>query len=271
MYRDALPIAAGRHFRAGVEVDVGAEEKVEMTVAIVIDKRAAGAPLRRGQRETRFASDVGERPVAVVAKEHVAIIVSEEQIIEAIVVVVADGDARHPAGTSEAGFRGDVEKRSITIVFVEPIAGSSRSCAEARAAQDKNVEPAVVIVVEEGDAATDGFENMMFGVDGSINTGRREPGFAGDIGKLGVERKAGALAALLRANVARGHALGEQRGSQRAVQHRSSSDGFHHLIICRPGSRGLPDPRTSDTAECRPSVDRVFRAEAMRRWRPADG
>ena len=69
-------------------------------------------------------------------------------------------DARDPAGTREPGFCGHIVKGSVAIVLVEPIARACRRDAKARAAQHQNVEPAVVIVIEERDAATDGFKNM---------------------------------------------------------------------------------------------------------------
>src|SRR6202040_1474913 len=71
MYWNPLPIAASRHFQAGVQIDVGAEEQVEMPVAIIVEKSAAGAPLRVGQREARFTGDVGKRAVAIVAEKHI--------------------------------------------------------------------------------------------------------------------------------------------------------------------------------------------------------
>ena len=64
-----------------------------------------------------------------------------------------------------------------------------------------------MIVIEESDAAADGFENMVLRVDGSINAGRGEAGLACDVGELGIERQTGAFPALLRADVARRHAL----------------------------------------------------------------
>ena len=71
-----------------------------------------------------------------------------------------------------------------------------------------------MIVIEERDAATDGFQNVALGVDASINAGSGEAGLLGDVGELGMERQAGTLSALLRANVARRHALREERGSK---------------------------------------------------------
>ena len=173
MDRNALPIATRRHFHARVQVDVGAEEQVEIPVAIVVDKGTASAPLRCGQRQACFASDVGERAVAVVAEKHIVVVIGEEKIVQPVVVEVADGDARDPTGTRQTGFRSDILERSVAIVLVQPVAGSRGwSSAEARASQHQNVEPAIVIVIEESDAATDSLKNVALRVDRPINSWR---------------------------------------------------------------------------------------------------
>ena len=204
---DSFPIAAGGHFRAWVEVDVGAEEKIQMAVAIIVHKGASGAPLGHGQNQARLAGDIGERAVAVVAEQHVPVPIGEKKIVEPVVVVVADGDARHPARPRKAGFRGHIGERTVAIVPVQAIAGARWCGAEARAPQDQDVEPAVVIVVEKSDTATVGFENAPLGIDTAVNAGRRQAGLVRDIGELRVERQPGALSSRLRPDTARSHAL----------------------------------------------------------------
>src|ERR1700722_10835439 len=211
MYGDALPIAGGGNCRARVQVDVGAEEQVEMTVAIIVDKGAASAPLRGGQQQARFTGHIGERAVAIIAKQDILVIIRDEQIVQTIVVVIADGHARDPARTRQAGFRGDIEERSIAIVLVQPVAGSHGRSPKSSATQNQNVEPAVVIEIEERDAASDGFQNVLLSIDASINAGSIKAGLSRDVGELGVERQAGALGALLWMDVARRHALREKR------------------------------------------------------------
>jgi hypothetical protein len=132
--------------------------------------------LRLGQHQACLAGHVGKRAVAVVAEQHILVVIGEEQVIQAVVVVIADGDAGDPAGTGEAGFRSDILERPIAIVLVKPVAGAVGSVAEARATKNQDVEPAIVIVVKEGDAATDGFENVALGVDTPVNAGSVQAG-----------------------------------------------------------------------------------------------
>jgi hypothetical protein len=91
--------------------------------------------------------NVGEGAVAIVVKKNVVSPEAAEQIVPAIVVVVADADAGLPAGAREAGFLGDVGEGSVAIVLVEMRSGrlSRRPVlAEARSVGQVNIEPAVV-------------------------------------------------------------------------------------------------------------------------------
>ena len=74
---------------------------------------------------------------------------------------------------------------------------------EAAAVEHQNVEPAVVIVIEEGDAAASGFKNVIGMVGGAIDDGMSEPGSGCDVGELRQERDAGWLAARLALYAAR--------------------------------------------------------------------
>src|SRR5256885_12438191 len=102
-----------------MEVDVIADEKIEMAIAVVVEKSAAGAPADFVVVKTGFFRDVGERAVAVVAEENVVAPESAEQIVPAVVVVVADADAGLPAGATDAGFFGDIGECALAIIFVE--------------------------------------------------------------------------------------------------------------------------------------------------------
>ena len=103
---DAL-VGAARGFRQrgglDVEVDVVGDEEIEVAVLVVVEKGAAGVPAQSwfcGQAGLR--GDVGEGAVAVVAVEDVLAVVADEEIVPAIVVVVADAAALAPAGARHA-------------------------------------------------------------------------------------------------------------------------------------------------------------------------
>jgi hypothetical protein len=82
------PCKCRDHPRAGrglqIEVDIVGDEQIEMAVAIVVDKSAAGVPadLRPGLNQSAPARHVGKGAVAVVAVERVLAVVGDKQIVE---------------------------------------------------------------------------------------------------------------------------------------------------------------------------------------------
>ncbi len=134
--------------------------------------------------EAGFLRDVGERAVAVVVKQNVVSPEAAEEIVPAVVVVIADADAGLPAGAREAGFFGDVGESSVAIIFVEMrgrcLAGRPVRV-ETRAVGEINVEPAVVVVIEKGEAAAFGFDDVALVIDSAPDIGSVEAGFARDV------------------------------------------------------------------------------------------
>ena len=74
----------------GVEGHVVGDEQIEVAVAIVIEETAARAPTVLDAGHARLLGDIREGAVAVVAVEHVSPEVGDEEIVEPVVVVVAD-------------------------------------------------------------------------------------------------------------------------------------------------------------------------------------
>ena len=118
--------------------------------------------------------DVGEGAVAVVVVEDVLAVVGDEEIVEAVVVVVADAAGLAPAGfVLEAGAVGDVGEGAVAIVFEEMAAGllAGGEAFETPAVDEEEVQPAVVVVVVEGDAAAGGFEEVLVGELAAVDGG----------------------------------------------------------------------------------------------------
>ena len=157
VHRHALPVAvrvlAGLRQLLERRVQVVRDEQIEAAVAVVVDPGAAGAVAHVVLQQARLRGHVGERAVAVVAIEHVLAVVGDEEIVEAVVVVVADGHRRGPARSRQPGLLGHVGEGAVAVVLVEAIGRARRRAFEARAAQHEDVEPAVVVVVEERHAA----------------------------------------------------------------------------------------------------------------------
>src|SRR5580658_8668387 len=91
-----------------------------VAVFVVVDPGAAGVPARfgAGLQEAGAFGDVGEGAVAVVVIENVLAVVGDEEVVIAIVVVVADAAGLSPAGADvEAGTLGDIGESAVAIIF----------------------------------------------------------------------------------------------------------------------------------------------------------
>jgi hypothetical protein len=103
--------------------------------------------------------------------EGIFAVVGDVEIGETVVVVVADGYADAVvaiAGVGEAGFFGDVGEGAVGILAVEAVPvfgvlaveflGLVHWIGQLAAVHQENVEEAVVVVIEEGDASAHGFD-----------------------------------------------------------------------------------------------------------------
>ena len=197
-YDDAF-VGAGTFFgeRSGfqVEVDVVGDEEIEMAVFVVVDPGAAGVPARfgAGLEEAGAFGDVGEGAVAIVVIENVLAVVGDEEIVVAVVVVVADAAGLSPAGADvEAGTFGDIGEGAVAIIFEEAAMRlfALRETLEAPAVDEEEIEPAVVVVVVEGQAAAGGFEKIFIFADAAENGFDVEAGAFDDIDEADAERRA---------------------------------------------------------------------------------
>src|SRR6266404_2543211 len=186
-------VEAGTGFGNGrglqVEIDVVGDEEIEVAVAIVVHESAAGVPALAVSGDARFFADVREGAVAVVVVENVFSEVGDEEIVGAVVVVVAHAHGLPPSGMEQAGFGGDVRESAVAIVFEETVRGflSGGKTFEAPAVDEKNVEPAVVVVIVESDAAAGGFEKILVFVLAAVNGFGVQARFARDVQKGNAE------------------------------------------------------------------------------------
>ena len=146
-------------------------------------------------RHAGLLADVGECAVAVVVIQNVLAEVGDEQIVPAVVVVVADAHALSPARVRDSGLRGHVGEGAVAIVAKQMrrrFAPRGKAL-EPRAVHQKNVEPSVVVVVVEGNAAAGGFQQIFVLVLAAENGFRVQPGFARDVEKADAQIAALAL------------------------------------------------------------------------------
>src|SRR5437667_10272577 len=103
--------------RRQVEIDVVRDEQIEFAVAIVVDKRTAGVPAFAVPAHARFVSYIRERAITIVVIKNVLAEIADEEIFEAVVVVVTNANALSPAGVGYAGLHGNVCECSVTIIL----------------------------------------------------------------------------------------------------------------------------------------------------------
>src|SRR5690349_16625096 len=156
VHGDSLPGAIGvlaglGEFLQG-RTEIVRDEKIQVPVAVVIDPTASGAVTDNTLRETCAFGYVGKSSVPVVVIEHVVPVVGDEQVVETVIVVIADSNGGRPTGTVQSGFRGDIGKTAIPVVLVKTVGGSRRIALQPRAAEHEQIHPAIVVVVDKRDA-----------------------------------------------------------------------------------------------------------------------
>jgi hypothetical protein len=110
----------------------------------------------------------------------------DEEIVVAIVVVVADSDAKSVHGDGEAGLLCDVSEGAVVVVAVERGRGDAAGMAWPPGTVDEeDVLPAVVVVVDEGDAGTEGFRKILF-AESAVVVDEMDAGGSGDIDEMDV-------------------------------------------------------------------------------------
>src|SRR5580704_2414120 len=157
-----------------------------MAVAVVVHEGAAVAPGLAGATDACLFAYVRESAVAVVVIEDVFSVVRDVEIFIAVIVVIADANALAPSGVSQACFLSDVSESSVMIIMIEMacVSFSGRRRVKAGAIDDENVGPAVVVVVENGDPGSRGFNDVFFCVHAAENHRIGETCFFGDIGEM---------------------------------------------------------------------------------------
>ena len=144
-----------------------------------------------------FSVTSRNRPLAVVMEEAVLADGSDQEVGEAVVVIVADGDAHAVHFHREAGHFGDVGESAVAIVPVQPHGGALAAVAgPVHAIDQQDVEPAVAIVIEEGAPGAHGFGEVL-GAERAAVVAELNTGGGGDVGQAefrggrGAERKRG--------------------------------------------------------------------------------
>src|ERR1035437_8768628 len=159
--RLALAIHAAENVVRRGPLDVVADQEVEPAVAVEIEPDGRGAEGAATAQPGLFG-DVDEAAAAVIPEEAVLADGGDQEVREAIVVVVADGHTHAVHFHRQAGALGDVGEGAVTVVAVEPHGGAlAAPTGPVHAVDQQNVEPAIGIVIEEGAAGAHGLGQVL--------------------------------------------------------------------------------------------------------------
>src|SRR5881397_2312145 len=103
--------------RSQVEIDVVRDEQIEFAVAIVVDKRTAGVPAFAVPAHARFVSYIRERAITIVVIKNVLAKVADKEVLEAVIVVIANADPLSPAGVGYASLQSNVGECAVSIIL----------------------------------------------------------------------------------------------------------------------------------------------------------
>ncbi len=108
-----------------------------------------------------------------------------KMIVEAVVVVVADGHAESEHRHGESGFARDVGERAVVVVVVKLQRGRAGVGVSGKivAVDQDDVGISVVVVVDEGAARAHGFRQPLLS-EGAVVVGEVDSGLGGDVAEV---------------------------------------------------------------------------------------
>src|SRR5262249_28033391 len=135
-----------------IELQVTRDDQIEMTVAIVIEKGTAVAPLTRAA-DPGPCGHVLEGALAIVAIENIRSPVRDVQVLVTVIVEIRYADAIPPAGFRQLRFPRHILEFSVPGIAVQVIGRLQffRKTLQPGPVDEKNVLQAVVIEVQKAD------------------------------------------------------------------------------------------------------------------------
>ena len=132
-FQTQFGLAPARRRGAQIQIHVVGDEKVDVAVAVVIQKGAAGAPARARNRQFCLGGDVGEFSVAQVAIENVVAVVGDQHVGPPVVIVVGHADALSPAFLRDAGLARHFGEVAVSVVVIQLRGDWRLACRRGRA------------------------------------------------------------------------------------------------------------------------------------------
>src|SRR5215813_1906691 len=128
--RNSLPHATAvlpgyRHMFERKSNVVG-NKQIEMPVAIIIDEAASRTPACIFVQQACGFRDIRKSSITVISIQTVLPEASDENVIESVIVVIGNANARTPPSRLQSGLYRDIGKGAIAIVLIETIGGTVR-------------------------------------------------------------------------------------------------------------------------------------------------
>src|SRR5206468_6307804 len=137
--------------------------------------------------------------------------VGDEQILETVVVVVTDTHSAGPARFEQPRFLGDVCECAVAVVLIEAIARTFGSVRQANSRRDKDVEPAIVVVVQKCTAAACHLDDVVLAVNAAVDRNLTQTSSCRDVLEARAKRQSGKFSSRLDGGLACGHSLAKTR------------------------------------------------------------
>src|SRR5580658_924006 len=148
-----------------VVMQISGDKQIQPPIAVVVAPCGAGMPCRRiVERYAGLLGNIGKRSVVIVVVEAVLAPVRHKDIGPAVVVVVRNGHAETPAVVGHAGLGRHVGERAVVVIMKQRRVGRRLLAVErikGRAVDDINIEPAVVVVVDQPHAGALGLDDVL--------------------------------------------------------------------------------------------------------------
>src|ERR1043166_6414456 len=167
--------------------DVIANEKVQLSIIVVINPGGARAPIFRPGNSCGLRHFT-KPSFAFIMKKIVSPHRGNEYVGHAIIVVITNGNA-HPITTYvQTGPGGDICEMTMAVIVIKGHGGGCRAwrsmCRPVGTIDEQQVRVAIVIVVEERDTAPQGFGKQFVSI-GAVVMEEMDASALSNIGELG--------------------------------------------------------------------------------------
>jgi hypothetical protein len=169
-------VLARQWCRLEVELYIAGDEKIDVTVAIIVQKRTTCTPGLIGTSYTGLLGNVLKVPVAIVVKKRIESPIRDEKILLAIVVDIGGAHAIAPPGPPHTGSGSDIGELASPAILKQMIRWFLAFChwLKTRAIHEKDVKQTIVVEVDERDACTVCFDDVLLPRRIPLNEPRRE-------------------------------------------------------------------------------------------------